>query len=180
MNAPTGFLAPRASRLPASWLALQDALTARWRALGRRERNWITLAAVLIGGFVVWSLAIQPAWRTLRSAPAQIDQLDAQTRTMQKLAAEAADLRNAAPVSAAQTRVAFQTATERLGTRAKTVLQGDFATVTVTGLSGDELRSWLAEVRSAARARATEVQLARDATGYTGTVVLSLGAGGSP
>ena len=45
---------------------------------------------------------------------------------------------------------------------------------------GDELRNWLVEVRTAARARAIEVQLARDARGYTGSVVLNLGSGGAP
>ena len=70
----------------------------------------------------------------------------------------------------------LQSATQRLGSRAQLVLQGDRASVTVKALSGNDLNNWLAEVRSGARARATEVQLTREAQGYSGTVVLSLGS----
>jgi len=56
-------------------------------------------------------------------------------------------------------------------------MQGERVTVNVKGLSGNDLIDWLAEARSGARARATEVRLARDAQGYSGTVVLSLGSG---
>jgi general secretion pathway protein M len=181
MNSPpTGFIAPAPSRWPASWVALRSDLVKRWRTLAPRERTWASAAAAVIGLFLVWSIAIQPAWRTLRDAPVQMDRLEAQRQTMQKLAIEAAELRSAPPVAAAQAASAFQAATDRLSGRAKSVLQGDRATVTVSGVSGDELRNWLAEVRTAARARAIEVQLARDARGYTGTVVLNLGTGAKP
>ncbi|MBX9794552.1 MAG: type II secretion system protein M, partial [Burkholderiaceae bacterium] len=126
---------------------------------------------------VLWSLAIQPAWQTTRAAPAQLDRLGAQLQTMQRLASEATELRNTTPVAPTQAGAALKSATERLGSRAQMVLQGDRATVTVRGLSGDDLRNWLADVRSGARGRATEVQLARDAQGYSGTVVLILGSG---
>ena len=180
MSGLTGLAAPAPTRWPASWVALRNDGVTRWRALAPRERTWASAAAAAIGLLLVWGIAIQPAWRTLRDAPAQMDRLAAQQQTMQKLSIEAAELRNAAPVAPAQAVTAFQAATERLGARAKSVLQGDRATVTVTGLSGDELRNWLVEVRTAARARAIEVQLARDARGYTGSVVLNLGSGGAP
>ena len=166
----------RSSRLvPASWIAPRDALLARWATLATRERALVAAAAALIGVFVLWSVAIQPAWRTLREAPGRIDQQGGQLQTLQRLAAEATELRTIAPVSAAQASAALQGATERFGERATLLLQGDRATVNVNGWSGDELRDWLAEVRSAARGRATEVQLTRSAQGYTGTLVLSLG-----
>lgn len=178
VNTPSSAHAPRIpTMLPATWVALHHTLTTRWLALAPRERTWIAAACIAVGAFLLWSLAIQPAWRTTRDAPAQIDRLGAQLQTMQRLAAEAAELRNAPPVSAPQAGAALQAATQRLGSRAQIVLQGDRATVTLKGLSGDDLLNWLAEVRSTARARATDVQLARDAQGYTGTVVLSLGSG---
>ena len=161
--------------IPASWLAARDTLQARWTALAARERSGLTAAAVLIGVLLLWSVAIQPAWRTLREAPARIDQQGAQLQILQRLAAEATELRAIAPVSNTQACAALQGATARLAGRATLQLQGDRATVTVNGLAGDELRDWLSEVRSAARARATEVQLTRGAQGYTGTLVLSLG-----
>jgi len=166
----------RSSRLmPAAWIAPRDALQARWRTLAARERTGLMAAAVLLGVFLLWSMAVQPAWRTLREAPGRIDQQGAQLQALQRMAAEATELRAIAPISSAQSSVALQGATARLAGRATLQLQGDRATVSVNGLSGDELRDWLAEVRSAARARATEVQLTRGAQGYAGTLVLSLG-----
>lgn len=180
MNRPAGVQVTTANGrggrlMPASWIAARDALQARWSVLAARERAALTAAAVLIGVFLLWSVAIQPAWRTLREAPGRIDRQGAQLQGVQRLAAEAVELRAMAPVSSAQASAALQGATARLAGRATLQLQGDRATITVNGLTGDELRDWLAEVRSAARARATEVQLTRGAQGYTGTLVLSLG-----
>lgn len=174
---PTAVTAPRPSLLPASWVALRQQLAARWIALAPRERAWVQAAGAVIGAVLLWSVAIQPAWRTTRAAPAQLDRLGAQLQTMQRLATEAAELRDSAPVAPAQAGAALRTATERLGSRAQMVLQGDRATVTVKGLSGDDLRNWLADARGGARGRATEVRLTRDAQGYSGTVVLILGSG---
>lgn len=174
---PTVGTARAGSLLPPAWLAQRDKLMARWSAMGRRDRRIVLVAAALVGVFLLWSVAIQPAWQTVRDAPSRIDQLGAQLQTMQSLAAEVAELRDVAPVSASQAAAALQGATDRLGDRATMVQQGDRATVNLNGMSGDDLRSWLAEVRSAARARVAEVQLSRDASGYTGTIVLTLGGG---
>lgn len=174
---PPAGATPRPSALPASWVARRQQLATRWGALAPRERAWVQAAGAVIGAFLLWSCAIQPAWRTTRAAPAQLDRLGAQLQTMQRLAAEATELRNTAPVAPTQAGAALKSATERLGSRAQMVLQGDRATVTVRGLSGDDLRNWLADVRSGARGRATEIQLAHDAQGYSGTVVLILGSG---
>jgi general secretion pathway protein M len=181
MNRPAGTqvatVNSRTDRLmPASWVAPRDALQARWTTLAARERAGLIAAAVLIGTFLLWSLAIQPAWRTLREAPGRIDRQGAQLQAVERLAAEAAELRAIAPVAIGQASAALQGATARFAGRATLQLQGDRATVTINGLTGDELRDWLAELRSAARARATEVQLTRGAQGYTGTLVLSLGS----
>jgi general secretion pathway protein M len=179
MSGPVGAgaKAAAASVAPPAWKARRQRLTARWIAMAPRERAGIAAAGVTLGALLFWSLAIGPAWRTLQDTPAQLDRLGEQLQTMQRLAAESAELRNTPPVSTAQAGAALQSANDRLGSRVQMVLQGDRATVTVKQLSSDDLRNWLAEVRSAARARATEVQLARDAQGYSGTVVLSLGGG---
>ncbi|MDO9313489.1 MAG: type II secretion system protein GspM [Burkholderiaceae bacterium] len=163
--------------LPASWIALRLELAQHWAALAPRERAWLTAAGTVIGMFLAWSLAIQPAWRTTQAAPAQLDRLESQMQTMRQQSAETTELRNAPPVSPAQAGAALQAATARLGSRAQMVLQGDRASVTVKGLSGNDLSNWLTEVRSGARARPTEVQLMREGQGYSGTLVLTLGSG---
>lgn len=161
--------------LPAPWTALWAALRSRWRALGERDRSLAGLAAVVLGAFLLWSVAIQPAWRTLRETPAQRDALDAQWQTMQALAAEARQLRDAPVLSAEQAAAALRAASERLGGKARLSLQGDRAVVTLAGVSSTQLREWLAEARAGARARPVEAQLNRGAQGFSGSVVLQIG-----
>lgn len=159
--------------LSARWLALRE----RWRGLGARDRRLAGLAAAALAAIVLWTLAVQPAWRTLRDAPAQRDRLDLQLQEMRALAAEAQQLRDAPALNTEQSAVALRAASERLGGAAKLSLQGDRAVLTLNGVSSQQLREWLAEARAGARARPVEAQLTRGAQGFNGSVVLSLGAG---
>lgn len=79
----------RSAALQAQLAPLQQ----RWQALAPRERLGATLGLGLLLVFLVWSLAVQPALKTLRTAPAQQATLDAQLAQMQRLAAEASELR---------------------------------------------------------------------------------------
>jgi general secretion pathway protein M len=128
-----------------------------------------------VGVLLVWLVAVQPAWRTLREAPAQIDALDMQLQQMQRLAAESRELRATPPLPATQSMTALQAATTRLGDRARLAVTGDRATLTLNGVNGEQLRDWLFEARSAARAQPVEAQLTRGAAGYSGSVVVSVG-----
>ena len=94
---------------------------------------------------------------------------------IQASAAEVKTLRAIAPVSSSQANAALKAATDRLGDRAKLSVQGDRATLTLTNVSTEALRSWLNEARSAARARPIEASLARAPQGYSGTLVMTLG-----
>ena len=156
------------------WLA---PLAAWWRGLAARERRGLTLAAVVLVGYAVLALAVLPAWRSIARAPAELDALEAQLQTMQRLAAEAQQLRAAAPVNAEQAAEALKAATARLGDKARLTLQADRATLMLTGASAGQLRDWLAEARSGARARPLEANFTRGASGYTGTLVVALGGG---
>lgn len=153
----------------------------RWRALAPRERRLLALAAAVAGAFVLWAVAVAPAWRTARTAPLELERLERQWQQMQRLAAEARELRATPAVSATQAVAALQASTARLGDAARLTLAGDRATVTLAGVDGAQLRDWLAEVRSGARARPVEAQLVRGPEGYAGSVVLALpdGGGGS-
>jgi general secretion pathway protein M len=150
-------------------------LQARWRALAPRERNGVSIAAAVVGALLLWLVAVQPAWRTLREVPAQIDALDLQLQQMQRLAGETRELRAQPVVGSAQAEAALRASTERLGSAAKLTLQGDRATLQLTGVPGPALAAWLAETRSAARARPVEAALTRGANGFSGSVVLALG-----
>lgn len=153
-----------------------NALQQRWAALAERERLLVTLAAVVIGLALLWLVGMQPALRTLRAAPAAHAALDQQAQAMQRLAAEAAALRAAPPLAPGLAAQALQGATSRLGAGARLTLQGDRAVLMLSGVHGDALAQWLAEARRGARARPVEARLNLGENGYTGTLVVVLGA----
>ena len=151
------------------------AARAWWAGLSLRDRQALTLAGVVLGLYLLFAVAIQPAWRVLAAAPAERERLDAELQTMQQLADEAKALRSTPPVAPAQALAALQAASARLGSHGRLVVQGDRAVLDVTGASSAELRSWLAEARSGARARPVEARLTRSAGGYSGSIVVSIG-----
>jgi general secretion pathway protein M len=132
-------------------------------------------AGAALGLLLVWQIAVQPAINTLRSVPAQRAALDIQLAEMQQLAQEAGELRALPPVSPEQAEAALRAAVSRLGANARLQMVGDRATVTLVGIDAGTLTGWLAEVRSAARARVVELQLNRAGMLYGGSVVLALG-----
>jgi general secretion pathway protein M len=152
-------------------------VTERWRALPGRERRLLALAGTVLGAFLLWTLAIQPAWRTIASAPAELDELEQQLQGMQRLAAETVQLRATPPVNPELAAAALKAATERLGEQAKLSVQGDRAVLTLNGVATSALRDWLAEARSGARARPVEANLLRTGPGLSGTLVVVLGGG---
>lgn len=157
-----------------AWRGLQ----ARWAAMALRERRLVGLAGTVLGAFLIWSLAIAPAWRTVRTAPARLDAQQQQAQQMQLLAGEAAALRAVAPVPLDQAQAALTAATERLGPPGKLSLQGERALLAVKGVDGAALAAWLAEVRAGARARVVEATLTMTGPGvYDGSLTLALGAG---
>lgn len=164
-----------AETLPVRGGGLREQAVTWWRARAPRERQAIGLVALVLVLFALWSLLVQPAWRTLSEAPVQLDRLDAQYQQMQRVAAEATALRGASRVSPTQAAAALKAATDRLGTNAKLALQGDRATLTLTGVNAEALRAWMNEARSGARARPTDAQLSRGTSGYSGTIGLTIG-----
>jgi general secretion pathway protein M len=162
-------------KLPTPVAALRTEAMTRWSAMPARERLGLSLAGAVVGIALLWMVAVAPALRTLRETPAQIDALDLQLQSMQRLAAEASELRGAAPVPAMQAAAALKSATERLGDKGRITVQGDRATLQLSGVTGEALRNWLTEARGGARARPTEAQLTRGPQGYAGTIVVTVG-----
>jgi general secretion pathway protein M len=163
-----------ASRAPLAALA---PVATWWRGLAARERLLLALAGTVLGLALLWWLAVAPAWRTLSRAPVELDLLDGQLQTMQRLAAEAQQLRATPPVNPEAAAAALKAATDRLGDKGKLQLQGERAVLTLSGASTQALRDWLAEARSGARARPVEAALARGPSGFSGTLVVALGSG---
>lgn len=160
--------------LPPALRSARDQAAARWRQLAPRERMLVGSAAALLALLLLWMVAVRPAWRSLSTTPAQLDAVELQLQQMQRLANESRELRALPRVQSQQAEEALRGATERLGSNARLSLAGDRATLNLSGVSGEALVAWLGEVRSAARARPEEAKLSRGASGYSGTVVLSL------
>ncbi len=151
-------------------------LRSAWAARDARERRLLLLAGWVLGLFVLWSVALQPALRTLRDAPARLDALDRDLQGMQALAADVSELRATPPLPRAQSSAALRAASERLGDKGRLAEQGERAVLTLNNASTEQLRAWLLEVRSAARARPVDVNLTQGGQGLSGTIVLALGA----
>ena len=158
-------------------LPTRTELATAWAQRQPREKRLLLAAAAVMVVALVY-LAIAPAVRTLKAAPAQLAALETQLQTMQRLADEAQALRGKPAVPMEQGRVALQASATRLGDKARMSLQGERAVLTLTGLPAEQLTSWLAEARINARARVVESQLQRTPDGgYAGTVVLAFGSG---
>jgi general secretion pathway protein M len=151
-------------------------LRQRWAKLAPRERNLVAVGGAALGLLLLWYVGLASAWATWKTAPTQLRSAEADWMQMQRLATEARDLKAQPPVSAAQAAEALKSATERLGAHGKLSQLGDRATLSINGASPEQLRTWLAEVRSGARARPIDVQVSRAEGGLSGQVVVTLAA----
>ena len=157
-----------------------QALQQRWQALQPRERSALQLGAAALALLLLWLLALQPALRTLRETPPKLAQAEEQLQQMRRMAQESRALKDLPPVPRAQAEQALKASTERLGGSAQLQVSGDRATLQLRGISPEQLQTWLAEARSAARARTVEAQMQRTPAGYNGVIVLALDDGAGP
>lgn len=156
--------------------ALKEEWQAKWLAMPARERQLFSVAGWLAALVVLVMIGIRPAWKTLQETPKQLHEVGAQLEVMRRQAAEVQDLRQRPPVPPVQAEAALQAASERLGGAGRLMVQGDRATLTANGVSGEALAVWLDEIRSGARAKPVEVNLSQSEPGkYSGTVILALG-----
>lgn len=154
--------------------AARAAWRARWAAMAPRERLAVGLMGALIALALLYLVAIRPAWQVVRDAPTRIASLDAQLQHMQRLAVDSKELRGTPRMPPSQAAAALKSATDAMGTVGRLTVTGDRATLTLTNANGDQLRRWLIDARSAARARPVEATLSREPGGYSGSVVVAL------
>ena len=169
-------------RTSAKWQSLVSAGAVRteparrwWQSLAPREQRGVVWALSAITLLVVVMALIRPAWHTLQEAPKQLVAVESQLQQMKQLAREAQQLRATPAVSLAQSTDALKASTDRMGAVARMNLQGAQASITFNGVTPEALTEWLREVRTVARVRVSEAQLARTGTTYSGTVLVTLG-----
>ena len=156
-----------------------SSLRTKWAQLSRREQAMVTIAALLLGVTLLWSVGLKPALSTLRTAPSQRDAAQATQERLQSLALEATQLRSGAAAAGVQadpmrtqesglddaTLALVRTA---LGGSANLEAQGRFVTVTFDGASADQLRQALRTLRSRLRAQLVEAELTPTSGGVRG------------
>lgn len=133
-----------------------------WAARAPRERRLLVLAAWVIGATLLWQVAVAPALQTWHDAPGKQAALDAQTRQMLQLQAQAKGLQSTPPLSRTTALQRLETsATQWLGADARVNLQGEQVRVTLKAASAEGLSRWLAQARSQAQALPVQAQLQR-------------------
>lgn len=159
-------------------MKLPPALQARWALLATREKSLVAAAVTLVALALVWWIGLSPALRTLRAADAQHRALDTQLQQMRALQLQAEAMKAQPRQNQDEALRALETAVrQQLALTARLSVQGDRATVTLTGTPPEALTQWLTQSRVNARALPTEARLVRNAAGmWDGTVVLTLPA----
>ena len=145
-------------------MATLQALRQRWQTLSPREQNLLRFGAALLAVAIVWWLALAPALRTLHEAPARQAAVDAQWQELKDLQAQAQNLQQQPRMTQAEALRALQNSTtELLGTSAQLQTVGERSTVTLKAVPAPALASWLAQVRTQARAVPVQAHLQRSA-----------------
>ena len=136
-----------------------QALQQAWQQRNPREKKGLALVALLLTLALLWSLVLDPAWRTWQLAPAKQAELDRQTQRMRELQAQAQRLQSAPANSTVQARQWLEASVRDLGTGARIQVQGDRATLSVESAPADSMARWLSQARERAQALPVQAQL---------------------
>ena len=173
-----------ASNTRMAWQQATQTAQARWAALGQREQRGLLLAVAAVAVALVWSVALAPALRSLKSSAAQSAQLAAASERMQALQARAKLLQNQPVVSPQESLKALQLTVASFGKGASLQVVGEQATVNLVQVSAQSLAAWLASDAAASLSPA-QAHLQRDANSavplWSGTLLFRLPSGrGTP
>lgn len=167
--------------MSATPLSHRAALSRLFQGLQPRERMAVGLAAAVVVAYLLWAVALAPAWRSLQAAPARHQAADAQLAEVMALAQQARALtgqRGAQALSRAEAIRAVEQATQQsLGAGTRLSVNGNRVTASVNNATPDALARWLAQARLNARLLPVEARLQRSGEGaevrWNGTMVLS-------
>lgn len=153
-----------------TWL---EALRTAWQQRSVRERRWLLACAALLTPIILWQWAMAPAWSVWREAPVRQTRIDAQTRQMLQLQAQAQSLQAApARIDRRTALSVLQAEADRLlGPGAQLQPQGEHVLVTLRAAPATGLAQWLALARSQAQTLPLQVQLERPEASTTAHTV---------
>lgn len=146
-----------------------------WSQRPAREQTLLQLGGLLLAAALLWSVALAPALRTLRTFETQHASQATQLQNMLRLQAQAQALQAVPSLSQAAATQALQLSVQQtLGASADMTIRGDNATVTLRNVSAESLAQWLASARTHARCTPLQAHLTRSAAGWSGTLQLAL------
>lgn len=141
--------------------ALKTSLSARWRLLSPREQQSLSLLGWLLSAAVFWSLAIAPAWNTLRHSQQRRDDVMQQSLRMQTLQGQAQALQTRQVLSREQALRTLQSLSATAGTGIQLTVQSEHVSVQLKAVSAQTLLTWMSQVRHQAQALPLEAHLTR-------------------
>jgi general secretion pathway protein M len=139
----------------------------RWHALSTREQRSISLLGALIGVVFFWSIAIAPAFNTLRDSDNRRVQIGQQQAHMLALQNQAQALQTRTPLSRDEALRNLQSMSA--GKPIQLNVQGERVSVQLKAVPAPILANWLAQARSQAQALPVEAQLTRGNAAATTT-----------
>ncbi len=147
-----------------------------WAARAAREQWMLGAAAALVGGALVYSVALAPALRVAAAHAATGARLQAQWQTMVQLQAQAQALQSQPRPTADTVRSALQASVQPLGTQADVAMRADGARVNLRNIDAQTLATWLANARTQAGSVPLQANLTRTGTAWSGSLLMSLPA----
>lgn len=146
-----------------------------WTERSTKEKWALQLAALAVVGAVLWSIALAPAVRTLKSYEANRLKLDADLLYMQSLQAQAQALQALPRLSQATATQALRESVQKaFGKNADITVYGASATVTLRDVAPDTLAQWLTSARTEAHSAPVQAHLTNTSASWSGTLQMAL------
>ena len=150
-------------------------LKASYDALSVREKTIVTFAIFLVLFAFIWLVLISPALQTLKTAPAQHLVLDQEIQAIQKMAVEAKSIQAEPQEMPANFDLSLKSLSENiLPGKTNISTSGNRVTISLNGVSGQNLSKWLEAIRTELHSKPQDAQLKYLETEWQGTVVLVL------
>ena len=151
-----------------TWTQARMALATSWQQRAPRERRLLALGAAVLLLAAVWRLLVAPAWQVWREAPARQASLEAQTRQMLQLQAQASQMQPPSRIERAQALSLLNASAQALlGPNVQLSPQGDELRVTLHAAPASALAEWLSQAREKAQARPRLAQLQKQESADT-------------
>ena len=145
--------------------------------LSPREQIGIRWALGVLGGAVVWFVAIAPAWQVWQSSQSQLSALAQQHADMLALQAQAKQWQSRNDLSTEASAQILKNLCANLGEKVKCSRQAQRMTVDVKGVSPQALAQAWTQARSQAQAVLLETNLQRQGEAWDGQWIWTLPEG---